>query len=107
MQAELGSGRRLLHSQWAALVTDHMVLATQPAAVQAALHPRLFPRAPQPAVAANFKYMAAAWPHVLSALCASLSAAAHAASRPVAAGADAEAGGALRESEGDGTGTGH
>lgn len=63
---------RLLHGQWAALVSDHTVLSTQPPSVVALFTSRLFPTAPRPAVASISKYVATAWPHVLAALCTSL-----------------------------------
>ena len=64
---------RLLHSQWSSLICDHIVLSTQPVGVQLAFTPRLFPTGPQSAMAAIAKYLAAAWTHVLAAVCASLS----------------------------------
>lgn len=63
---------RLLQSQWAALVSDHIILSTQPPPVIAAFAPRLFPQAPAHAQSAIAQYLSSAWPHVLAALCASM-----------------------------------
>ena len=65
---------RLLRNHWSALVADHMVMSTQPLAVQLAFIPRLFPTAPQPSIAAIAKFLDTAWPHVLAAVSASVAA---------------------------------
>ncbi|KAK9798183.1 hypothetical protein WJX73_010462 [Symbiochloris irregularis] len=76
---------RLLQSQWAALVSDHIILSTQPPQVTAAFTPRLFPAAPAHAQSAISKYLFTAWPLILAALCASLTTPAEAVAAAVAA----------------------